>query len=35
VSSCDEPDGVLTAIQEILREANRETLEVIFQECMI
>jgi hypothetical protein len=35
VSSCDEPDGVLTAIQEILREANRETLDVIFQECMI
>jgi hypothetical protein len=34
-SSFDEPDEFLSVIQEILREVDRETLDVIFQEWMI
>jgi hypothetical protein len=30
-----EPDELLSAIQEILRGVNRETLDAVFQECMI
>jgi hypothetical protein len=34
-SSFDEPDDLLSAGQEILREGNHETLDAVFQECLI
>jgi hypothetical protein len=34
-SSFDEPDELLSAIEEMLRGVDRETLDAVFQEWMI